>query len=206
METDSAVCRATCTEERYKVTTTSLDCYERMQWLHAVGWKPNMTLATQAGVTVNKDRGRPKPWKPVLTMCTQRLVSLEIEGRITWLISSPRSCLQCWQSSSLRVMTCPRKLVPHPKFSHIITAWRPQATSDSACRPRSAHSPKPGDSLWPGAAHIAKGFNVDNHLVDLSSPESTLKLHSRCSKSYRQAHPLNLNDISSRHKLNSQAQ
>lgn len=164
VETDSAVCRATYLEEDIRLQTTSSRLLRTDAVITAAGLKPNTTLATQAGVTVNKGIVVDQTMKTSANNVYAIGDCAEIEGRIMAYLQPAILSANVLAKQLITSDDMPEEAGIKLKLPHIITKVKTPSYPIQLAG-RDLHTAQIWETRFDPKGIIAKGFNVDNQLV-----------------------------------------
>ncbi|CAH6847433.1 NADH:flavorubredoxin reductase [Vibrio chagasii] len=164
VETDSAVCRATYLEEDIRLQTTSSRLLRTDAVIAAAGLKPNTTLATQAGVTVNKGIVVDQTMKTSANNVYAIGDCAEIEGRIMAYLQPAILSANVLAKQLITSDDMPEEAGIKLKLPHIITKVKTPSYPIQLAG-RDLHTAQSWETRFDPKGIIAKGFNVDNQLV-----------------------------------------
>ncbi|MFM2606728.1 NADH:flavorubredoxin reductase NorW [Vibrio chagasii] len=164
VETGSAVFRATYLEEDIRLQTTSSRLIRTDAVIAAAGLKPNTTLATQAGVTVNKGIVVDQTMKTSANNVYAIGDCAEIEGRIMAYLQPAILSANVLAKQLITSNDMPEEADIKLKLPHIITKVKTPSYPIQLAG-RDLHTAQSWETRFDPKGIIAKGFNVDNKLV-----------------------------------------
>lgn len=164
VETGSAVCRATYLEEDIRLQTTSSRLLRTDAVIAAAGLKPNTTLATQAGITVNKGIVVDQTMKTSANNVYAIGDCAEIEGRVMAYLQPAILSANVLAKQLIANDEMPVAADIKLKLPHIITKVKSPSYPIQLAG-RDIHTAQSWETRFDPNGIIAKGFNEDNQLV-----------------------------------------
>lgn len=164
VETDSAICRATYLKEDIRLQTTSSRLIRTDAVIAAAGLKPNTTLATQAGVTVNKGIVVDQTMKTSANNVYAIGDCAEIEGRIMAYLQPAILSANVLAKQLITSDGMPEEADIKLKLPHIITKVKTPSYPIQLAG-RDLQTAQSWETRFDPKGIIAKDFNVDNQLV-----------------------------------------
>ena len=164
VETGSAVCRATYLEEDIRLQTTSSRLLRTDAVIAAAGLKPNTTLATQAGITVNKGIVVDQTMKTSANNVYAIGDCAEIEGRVMAYLQPAILSANVLAKQLIANDEMPVAADIKLKLPHIITKVKTPSYPIQLAG-RDLQTAQSWETRFDPKGIIAKGFNGDNQLV-----------------------------------------
>ncbi|MDL5026909.1 NADH:flavorubredoxin reductase NorW [Vibrio sp. TMPB1044] len=164
VETDSAVCRATYLKEDIRLQTTASRLIRTDAVIAAAGLKPNTTLATQAGITVNKGIVVDQTMKTSANNVYAIGDCAEIEGRIMAYLQPAILSANVLAKQLIASDEVPATADIKLKLPHIITKVKTPSYPIQLAG-RDLQTAQSWETRFDPKGIIAKGFNADNQLV-----------------------------------------